>query len=161
LALKSDLDQYGNTAIVSDALDSRPSHCKNHAKIIVIRQKLVETFPGFTHVVFKAFRYWLSGDERYQRAYENRPLTFADAPGGHHMAWKLFTTNANFREPISSCSSYSSQAVALNAAFELFIHPSLHKRPFLIEGPEGQQIDRDRIESWCLDHQRSHSCAAR
>ena len=69
------------------------------------------------------------------------------------MPWKLHMRNENFREPRESCVPYSSQGDALRAAYALFIRPSLLKTPFLIEGPDGQQMDRDQIETWCRDHQ--------
>jgi len=59
----------------------------------------------------------------------------ADSPHGCEcrMTWKLHCRNDNFREPGESCSTYSSQAEALNSAYELFIHPGLHKTPFSLK----------------------------
>jgi hypothetical protein len=69
------------------------------------------------------------------------------------MEWKLYVRNENFREPVESCTSHSSQADALRSAYILVLRPSLLKKPFLIEGPDGQRMDREQIETWCRDHQ--------
>ena len=83
----------------------------------------------------------------------NSAIEGRDADRGRHMEWKLYVRNENFREPVETCTSYSSQADALRGAYTLFVRPSLLKKPFLIEGPDGQRMDREQIETWCRDHQ--------
>jgi hypothetical protein len=86
------------------------------------------------------------------RGFEESAIGGRDAARGHQMAWKLYTRNENFREPPQTCTTHPSRADALEAAYVLFIYPSLRKTPFLIEGPDGDQIDRAQIEAWCQAH---------
>jgi len=68
------------------------------------------------------------------------------------MVWRLHAKNESFREATATCVTYPSQSEALSAAYNLFIHPSLQKKPILIEGPDGQRIEQDAIEMWCHNH---------
>jgi hypothetical protein len=68
------------------------------------------------------------------------------------MVWRLHAKNESFREAAAKCVMYSTQAEALSAAYNLFIHSSLRKKPVLIEGPDGQRMEQDAIELWCRNH---------
>jgi hypothetical protein len=50
------------------------------------------------------------------------------------MVWRLHTKNESFREAAATCMTYPSQADALSAAYNLFIHPSMQKKPVLTTG---------------------------
>ena len=68
------------------------------------------------------------------------------------MVWRLHTRNENFREAAKTTVTYPTQSEALSAAYTLFIHPSLRKKPVYIEGPDGQRIEQDAIETWCQNY---------
>jgi hypothetical protein len=68
------------------------------------------------------------------------------------MAWRLHLKNENYREPPQTCTDYVSRTAALETAHHLIIRPSLRKTPFLIEGPDGERMERGTIEAWCRDH---------
>jgi hypothetical protein len=72
------------------------------------------------------------------------------------MAWRLHLKNENYREPAQTCRDYVSRTEALQTAHNLIIRPGLRKTPVLIEGPDGERMERGAIETWCRDHpQRS------
>ena len=68
------------------------------------------------------------------------------------MAWKLHLRNENYRGPAETRAGYVSRTDALKGAYLLIIHPSLGKKPVLIEGPDGQRIDEDAIDAWCREY---------
>jgi hypothetical protein len=68
------------------------------------------------------------------------------------MGWKLYLRNESYREPTETRTDYVSLTEALKGAYNLIIHPSLRKKPVLIEGPDGQRMEQDAIEAWCRDH---------
>jgi hypothetical protein len=77
------------------------------------------------------------------------------------MGWRLHLNTENYREPSQTCRDYVSRTAALETAHNLIIRPSLRKTPVLIEGPDGERMERSAIEAWCRDHsQRSTAITA-
>ena len=77
------------------------------------------------------------------------------------MIWKLHLRNENYREPAETSVGYPSRSDALKAAYHLSVHASLCKKPFLIEGPDEQRMERDAIEAWCRDYRSLTAVAYR
>jgi hypothetical protein len=64
--------------------------------------------------------------------------------------WKLHTLNENVRPPLSSYFEYPSKDDALKAACDEL--KKVHVEVELIEGPDGEKIDKDAIEQYCRTH---------
>jgi hypothetical protein len=63
------------------------------------------------------------------------------------MAWKVHTMNENVRPTMTSYNEYDSKDDAVKAARQEF--RKAHVRVILIEGPNGETIENQELETLC------------
>jgi hypothetical protein len=64
--------------------------------------------------------------------------------------WTLYTLDENVQRPIRLYQEYPSKDDALRAACDEL--KEVHVKVELIEGPDGEKIDKDAIEQYCRSH---------